>query len=71
MLTDKHGNIWTPNAERTMYTSSHGFSIIVNPQWPEEGILEALNTDATPPKSDAERIAELEAQLAALLARLS
>ena len=71
MLTDKHGNTWTPNAERTMFSGSNGINIIVNPEWTDAAILDYLNADATPVKSDAERIAELEAQLATLLARLS
>jgi hypothetical protein len=70
MITDKHGKNWTPNAERTLYTCDDGVQMVVNPEWSEEAIIDLINHDYVAPKTDAERIAELEAQLAALLSRL-
>lgn len=70
MIIDKHGKTWTPNADRTMYTCDDGMNLVVNPEWSEQAIIDMLNFDFVPPKTDADRIAELEAKLAALLSRL-
>jgi len=70
MIIDKHGKNGTPNADRTMYTCDDGMNLVVNPEWAEQAIVDMPNFDYVPPKTDAERIAELEAQLAALLSRL-
>lgn len=70
MITDKHGKTWIPNAERTIYTCEDGMQVLVNPEWSELAIAHMFNAEFVSPKTDAERIAELEAQLAALLSRL-
>jgi 3-deoxy-D-arabino-heptulosonate 7-phosphate (DAHP) synthase class II len=73
MLTDNTGLTWDFNQERTQITSATGQSIIINPEWPDHAVLDMVNASlsAPPIKTDADRIAELEAQLAALLAKLS
>lgn len=72
MITDNTGLTWEFNQERTQITSATGQVIIINPEWPDHAVVEMVNATRTAPaiKSDAERIAELEAQLAALLSRL-
>lgn len=62
-----------PNDDRSVWKSGD-MSIVVNPASTDEQVLmliENLITQPPPPKSDAERIAELEAQLAALIATLN
>ena len=73
MITDNTGLAWEFNQERTQITSSTGQVIIINPEWPDHAVVDTINTTRSAPviKSDAERIAELEAQLSTLLARLS
>jgi hypothetical protein len=72
MIIDNTGLTWEFNQERTQITSSSGQVIIINPEWPDHAVVEMVNATRYAPaiKSDADRIAELEAQLAALLSRL-
>lgn len=74
MITDSKNIIWTHNEDRSLWTSSNGSILIVNPASNDEQVLagiEQLYVTEQPVKSDAERIAELEAQLAALISKLS
>lgn len=74
MITDSKNVTWTPSEDRSVWTSSEGFILIVNPDSNDEQILvsiEQMYKSATVEKTDAERIAELEAQVAALLSKLS
>jgi hypothetical protein len=69
---DHNGLAWTRSDDRTRITCEDGRSVIGNPEMTDEYLVSvAYLPPPEPPKSDAERIAELEAQLAALIAKLS
>jgi hypothetical protein len=73
IYTDTKGNTWSINDARTMLTTSNGSRIFIDPSLPDEsigGLIEALINPA-PIKSDAERIAELEAQVQLLISKIS
>ena len=72
-LDEKTGLVWTRSEDGTTWTSNTGKTII-GPHdmgFDQLQVIAAGMATLSEPKSDAERIAELEAQLAALLARLS
>lgn len=74
MITDSHNITWTPSEDRSLWTSSEGSRLQVNPAANDEQVLTAVEQMYVPApviKTDEERIAELEAQLKALLAKLS
>jgi hypothetical protein len=74
MITDSHNITWTPSEDRSLWTASNGSTIIVNAACTDEQVLASIEqTYISQPveKTDAERIAELEAQLAALLSKIS
>ena len=65
---DQNGLTWTRSDDGLSITCQDGRKVIGNPEMTDEYLVSVAYL--TPPKSDAERIAELEAQLAALLSRL-
>lgn len=69
--TDKHGRNWTRSDDRLTLTSDDGRVVKGNAEMTDEYLAEVSYLEPTPIKTDAERIAELEAQLAAVLAKLS
>jgi len=74
MITDSKNNIWTPSEDRSLWTASNGSTLLVNPASNDEQVLasiEQMYVPAPVEKTDADRIAELEAQLAALISKLS
>lgn len=74
MITDSKNITWSPSEDRSVWTSSEGSTLIVNPDSTDEQILvgiEQMYVTAPVEKTDAERIAELESQVAALLSKLS
>lgn len=74
MITDSKNNTWTPNEDRSVWTSQEGSTLIINPEANDEQVLASIEQIYAPQvveKTDAERIAELEAKLAALLSKLS
>jgi len=73
MITDSSSRTWTPSADRTIWKASDGSSIKVNPASTDEQVLATIEGINAMPKekTDAERIAELEAQLAAIIATLN
>jgi hypothetical protein len=74
MITDSKNIIWTPSEDRSLWTSSDGSTLIINPASSDEQVLASIEQTYIPQpveKTDAERIAELEAQLAALISKLS
>jgi hypothetical protein len=74
MITDSKNITWTPSEDRSLWTASNGSTLLVNPASNDEQVLagiEQLYVPVPVEKTDAERIAELEAQLAALISRLS
>ncbi len=71
-FTDHNGLVWTRSEDRKTITCQDGRMVMGNAEMTDEYLVSvAYLPEPTPPKSDAERIAELEAQLAALLAKLS
>jgi hypothetical protein len=74
MITDSKNIVWTPSEDRSLWTASNGSTLLVNPASNDEQVLagiEQLYVPVPVEKTDAERIAELEAQLAALISKLS
>lgn len=73
MITDSKNIVWTPSEDRSLWTASNGSTLLVNPAANDEQVLSCIEQLYVPQaveKTDAERIAELEAKLAALLSRL-
>lgn len=70
-FTDYNGLLWTRSEDRLSITCEDGRSVLGNAEMTDEYLVSVAYQIETPQKSDAERIAELEAQLAALLAKLS
>jgi len=70
-FTDHNGLVWTRSDDRLSIKCSDGRMVYGNEQMTDEYLVSVAYAEPTPVKSDAERIAELEAQLAALLAKLS
>ena len=70
-FTDHNGLVWTRSDDLTSITCEDGRSVLGNAEMTDEYLVSVAYQSETPQKSDAERIAELEAQLAALLAKLS
>jgi len=69
--TDSNGLIWTRSSDRLTMTCEDGRVIICTADMTDDYLVGLSSFQSVESKSDAERIAELEAQLAALLARLS
>jgi hypothetical protein len=71
-FTDHNGLVWTRSEDRLSITCSDGRMVLGNAEMSDEYLVSvAYLPPPEPAKTDAERIAELEAQLAALLAKLS
>ena len=73
MITDSKNITWTPSEDRSLWTSSEGLRLMVNPASNDEQVLASIEQNYVPApaiKTDEDRIAELEAQVKALLARL-
>jgi hypothetical protein len=70
-------NMSWSSEDNIIWTSYEGQKIMVNPAMNEEQVIASIKTmleqpePIVPEKTDADRIAELEAQLKALLAKLS
>ena len=74
MITDSKNITWTPSEDRSLWTASNGSTILVNPASNDEQVLTSIEQMYVPvpvEKTDADRIAELEAKLAELLSKLS
>ena len=70
--TDEQGNTWKRiETDPICWERNDGLRVYSTPEHTFESICRMTYNPPPTPKSDAERIAELEAQLAALLARLS
>jgi hypothetical protein len=69
--TDHNGLLWTRSEDLTSITCEDGRTVFGNAEMTDEYLVSVAYQSETPAKTDAERIAELEAQLAALLAKLS
>ncbi len=72
MITDPQGKNWTRSEDGVELVCEDGRKVIGVPEMTDEYMLSfALTPEPAPEKTDAERIAELEAQVAALLSKLS
>ena len=69
--TDHNGLVWTRSDDLNSITCQDGRQVLGNAEMTDEYLVSVAYQSETPQKSDADRIAELEAQLAALLAKLS
>jgi hypothetical protein len=69
--TDQNNLVWTRSEDLTSITCEDGRTVFGNAEMTDEYLVSVAYQSAEPVKTDAERIAELEAQLAALLAKLS
>ena len=67
---DQNGLTWTRADDGLSITCEDGRKVLGNPEMSDEYLVSVAYHAEAPVKSDAERIAELEAQLAALLSRL-
>ena len=70
-FTDHNGLVWTRSDDRLSIKCEDGRTVLGNEQMTDEYLVSVAYQAEQPVKTDAERIAELEAQLAALLAKLS
>jgi len=74
MIIDSKDITWTPSEDRSLWTASNGSTLLVNPACNDEQVLsciEQIYVPAPVEKTDADRIAELEAKLSELLSKLS
>jgi hypothetical protein len=67
---DQNGLTWTRSEDLLSITCEDGRKVLGNAEMSDEYLVSVAYVEATPAKSDADRIAELEAQLSALLSRL-
>lgn len=67
---DQNGLTWTRAEDGKSITCEDGRMVIGNPDMSDEYLVSLCYNVPPPVKTDAERIAELEAKLAALLSRL-
>jgi hypothetical protein len=68
---DQNGLSWTRSDDRLSIACEDGRVVLGNPEMTDEYLVSVAYQSEVPVKSDAERIAELESQVAALLAKLS
>lgn len=69
--TDQNGLVWTRSDDRLSIKCEDGRTVLGNEQMTDEYLVSVAYRAAEPVKTDADRIAELEAQVKALLAKLS
>ena len=70
-FTDHNGLLWTRSDDRLSITCQDGRQVLGNEEMTDEYLVSVAYQAEQPIKTDAERIAELEAQVKALLAKLS
>jgi hypothetical protein len=71
-FTDHKGLVWTRSEDRLTIKCEDGRSVMGNVKMTDEHLISfAYMTPPTPDQSPEERIAELEAQVAALISKLS
>lgn len=69
--TDHNGLVWTRSDDLLSITCEDGRQVLGNAEMTDEYLVSVAYQAETPAKTDAERIAELEAQVKALLSKLS
>jgi hypothetical protein len=67
---DQNGLTWTRSEDLLSITCEDGRKVLGNAEMSDDHLVAVAYYVPAPVKTDAERIAELEAQLAALLSRL-
>lgn len=67
---DQNGKTWTRSDDGLSITCEDGRKVFGNAEMTDEYLVSVAYQAEVPAKTDAERIAELEAKLAALLSRL-
>lgn len=70
-FTDHNGLIWTRSDDRLSIICEDGRQVLGNAEMTDEYLVSVAYQAEQPIKTDADRIAELEAQVKALLAKLS
>jgi len=70
-FTDHNGLLWTRSDDRLSITCQDGRQVLGNEEMTDEYLVSVAYQAEQPIKTDAERIAELEAHVKALLAKLS
>jgi hypothetical protein len=70
-IIDDNGLTWTRSEDLLSITCEDGRVVYGNAEMTDEYLVSVAYQTHEPVKTDAERIAELEAHLAALLAKLS
>ena len=68
---DQNGKTWTRANDGLSITCEDGRKVLGNPEMTDEYLVSVAYQTGVPVKTAAERIAELEAQVAALLSKLS
>lgn len=72
MIIDSKNIEWTQGEDKSEWISSEGFKLIINEEANEEQVLNCIESMYAPQpiqKTDAERIAELEAKVEQLLSK--
>ena len=69
--TDQNNLVWTRSEDLLSITCEDGRKVLGNAEMTDEYLVSVAYQAETPAKTDAERIAELEAQVQALLSKLS
>jgi hypothetical protein len=69
--TDHNGLLWTRSEDLTSITCEDGRTVFGNAEMTDEYLVSVAYQSSEPVKTDADRIAELEAQVQALLSKLS
>jgi len=67
---DQNGLTWTRSEDLLSITCEDGRKVLGNAEMSDDYLVSVAYIVPEPTKSDADRIAELETQLAALLSRL-
>jgi len=67
---DQNGLTWTRSEDRLFISCEDGRKVLGNAEMSDDYLVSVAYIVPEPTKSDADRIAELETQLAALLSRL-
>jgi hypothetical protein len=68
---DQNGLTWTRSEDRLSITCEDGRKVLGNEDMTDEYLVSVAYKSEEPVKTDADRIAELEAQVKALLSKLS
>jgi hypothetical protein len=68
-FVDHKGITWVRSADLTQITSTEGVTVLGNPEMSDQYLVGLAYQQPEQAKTDAERIAELEAQIAILMSK--